>query len=48
MKGRKALECYSKKQPTALGGTCRHCEEQSDEAIHWAAKQGWIASLRSQ
>jgi hypothetical protein len=26
----------------------RHCEERSDEAIHLAANQVWIASLRSQ
>jgi hypothetical protein len=26
----------------------RHCEERSDEAIHRAAKEVWIASLRSQ
>jgi hypothetical protein len=24
----------------------RHCEKRSDEAIHRAAKQGWIASLQ--
>src|SRR3981081_3823734 len=27
-----------------LGRICRHCEERRDEAIHCAAKQGWIAS----
>ncbi len=56
MKGRKASEYYSKKLPTELVRICRHCEEPTgpafggpddklrDEAIHWAAKQDWIAS----
>jgi hypothetical protein len=35
--------------PREGGGVlCRHCEEQSDEAIHSSFAATWIASLRSQ